>query len=389
MSLSCQYFERKACQSCSLLSRDENTHKRFKTKALLNSMTAVIEVETCIKELVEPSFPFDSRSKAKLSVSGSSEVPIIGLIDREYRGVELVNCPLHFKEINAVIQTLPSIISDFKLYPYCIKKKQGELKGIILNSNSRRSQLMLRFVLRSTEALPRIKKALPRILDENPLLKVVTANIQPIPHQVPEGEKEHVLSENEWIFETYGEKEFFLGPKSFTQVSPEVASALYSYVAEVARELRPKLAIDLYCGIGGFAMHLAEHTRKVVGVEFSESAIDAATLSAEKNRLSNLEFLSGDVEGFLVDFLTSKKETPELVVCNPPRRGLSQGIIESLVSLEPKVLVYSSCNPETLARDIELLSGSYSLKTLAPFDMFPLTEHLEVVARLDLTAMND
>ena len=150
---------------------------------------------------------------------------------------------------------------------------------------------------------------------------------------------------------------------------------------EIIKLEKPTLVLDIFCGIGGFALFASQFTKKVVGVEVSESAIKSAKLAAQDNGFKNIQFLPKDAEEFLTTYSGNR---PDMLICNPPRRGLSNQIIEKINNLAPSSLIYSSCNPETLANDIQLLKENYQVRSLAPFDMFPLTNHLEVLAHLRL-----
>lgn len=377
--LTCSYFNDHRCRSCSLLSSEQSERNPLKINKLLSTTSSILEPETEILDLFQSQSIFPSRAKAKLSVSGDAKNPTIGLIDKDFNGIELLSCPLHLESINKLLADLKNIIITYKLTPYDIETRKGELKGIIINSNSDESEMMLRFILRSTEAIPRIKKAVIELKNNHPSLKVITANIQAIPHQILEGDEEHVISEDNHIWECYNDVFLCLGPKSFSQVTPDVAKALYRYVQKIIEQKKPKLLLDVFCGVGGFALSSAKYSKEVIGVEFSDSAVNSAKLSAKKNQIHNATFLASDAEVFLENF----KRTPCAIICNPPRRGLSKEILSSIKHLSPKCLIYSSCNPETLSRDLALVKEGYKLLSLAPFDMFPLTEHLEVVAVLE------
>lgn len=376
--LNCYYFTNNLCRSCSQLTLLENLRVEDKLLSFRKLTTPLLTSTTEILTLRQPSTVFPSRSKAKLSVSGTLLNPIIGLLDKKFKGIELLNCPLHLPCINQLLQSLPQIIKDYQLKPYDILSRTGELKGIIVNSNRTASEMMLRFILRSKEAIPRIRKAVLEIQTAHPTLKVVSANIQSIPNQVPEGPEEHLLSEQELIWETYAELRFAFTAQCFSQVTPEIAEALYQYVQTIVKSAKPKLVVDLYCGVGGFSLFAAKYAEQVIGIELSSWSIACAKKSAEKNDILNAVFIQADSNNLRSAL---GKRPIDLLICNPPRRGLSLEVIDQLKELRPKEIVYSSCNLETLVRDIELLKD-YELKSLAPFEMFPLTRHLEVVAHL-------
>jgi 23S rRNA (uracil747-C5)-methyltransferase len=325
--------------------------------------------------LVEPKEPWGSRNKTKVSVTGTLTHPIIGIVTPSLRGVDLERCPLPPVEVHHVLATLKEIIPRFKLVPYDIEKRMGELKGAVVIINHLRSEGVLRFVVRSTESIPRIRKAAGEIRAAHPWIKVISVNLQPLPAAIPEGPDEVVLTEDRFIQETYNGIELYFAPQSFMQVTHETAEALYGTFAGWVREVRPRDVLDLFCGVGGFALHAARHVASVEGVELSAMAIESARRAAEAAGFGHASFHAGDADLFI----KTKCRAPELVVTNPPRRGLSAQLVDALLSLKPAYICYSSCNPETFVRDATLLRTDYDLTRLAPFDMFPLTEHVEVL----------
>jgi len=328
--------------------------------------------------------PAGSRARVKLSVSGTTSEPVIGLLDREFSGVELMSCPLHFEELNQVIKALPAFIREFQILPYDVSGRTGELKGVILGSNLKRDSAYLRFIVRSRDSEASLRKIASRLRKTFSFLKVVSMNIQPVPHQILEGPEEEIFDQPEMIEEDFSGRStsgpsIYFHPQSFFQATPEVAGELYKSAARLGAGGFGK-ALDLFCGVGGFSLFIASELEEVTGVELSAEAIACARASAERNNISNCEFVSEDVN----DYLQSRGlDGFGLVVVNPPRRGVSESILKRVLESDVKRLIYSSCNFETLLRDIKILEAGFELVSIQPFDMFPLTEHLEVMAVLD------
>ena len=312
-----------------------------------------------------------------MSVTGTVEHPRIGILDSELEGRELLDCPLHLPIINAALENIKSLITEFKLTPYDIETKRGELKSLIIKSSADGNALLVRFVLRSTEALPRVKKAGVKLMEAIPEVISVSANIQPIAHAILEGESEILLLGGGVLWEQHGDLVLAFMPQSFSQVTSETATALYDYVSGLIVESRPEVVLDLYCGVGGFSLKAAKHSTHVTGVEISAQAIECANLGAKRNGIDNVTFIAKPVE----DFLAATALEPSMVIVNPPRRGLGKSIVRTICELRPATIIYSSCNLETLLRDLSDMPD-YETLSVAPFEMFPLTEHLEVVAHL-------
>jgi 23S rRNA (uracil747-C5)-methyltransferase len=313
-----------------------------------------------------------------MAVGGDNSAPIIGLVTLDKPAVDLVECPLTPEPVRQLLRAVRELIRSQKLSPYDIATRVGELKHVIVMTSADHSQAIVRFVLRSSEALPRIRKSVNHLQTLFPWVKVISCNIQPKPAAILEGPEEIILTAEQVISEHFGEIALFLAPQSFMQVTPEVARALYAQAAHYIKLEQPQLVLDLFCGVGGFSLHAARHATHVTGVELSSAATECAQRGAKHLHLSNTQFHAADVESFLN---TYDNAYPDVVIVNPPRRGLSSRILSQLLRLQPRMILYSSCAPETFARDAQLLNPSYILEELTPFDMFPMTLHCELLGR--------
>jgi len=310
-----------------------------------------------------------------MAVHGTAENPLVGLPGNV--GSEILDCPLHLPNLNALLRTIKESIIRARLIPYDLPSRKGELKGIVLMANEDASEIILRLVLRSTDSIHAINSQLEFVQAKHPSVKVITANILPRHIALVDGTEEIFLTSEKTIKVSYGDFSVFVGPQSFMQVSHSVASELYHYVCSLTKgEHKCSLLFDLFCGVGGFSFASARHSVKSIGVELSEDAILAANSARSINSAAQLTFIASDVDRFIRDY---SGEKPEIIVMNPPRRGVSTGLISDINKFRCKKLIYSSCNPETFVRDSQLLSERYTLVSVKPFDMFPFTHHLEVV----------
>jgi 23S rRNA (uracil747-C5)-methyltransferase len=372
----CPYYSAGQCSSCTLLSQPvgrrlstkiENVHRIFSNSGISPEK---------IEDVVIPTQPWGSRHKVKMAVAGTLESPTIGISGLAISSQDLSSCPLMPHQLQSLMEGIKSVIRSASLAPYDLTTKRGELKGLIAMLNRAGSEGILRFVLRSSEAIPRIRKAVGLLHQQHPWLRVISCNIQPLHAAIPEGPDEVMLSSQVTIEDHYGGIPLAFAPQSFMQVTPEIAEALYRRVAAYASALSIDSALDLFCGVGGFSFAVASYVRRLTGVEISSRAIASASLTAQKAGLAHLTFTAGDVDTYLARVVT---ETPQLVIANPPRRGLSLSVKQWLLNARPRHFVYSSCNPETFCRDAQELAGAYGLTIAAPFDMFPLTSHIEVL----------
>ncbi|MBP2170577.1 23S rRNA (uracil747-C5)-methyltransferase [Erwinia toletana] len=317
------------------------------------------------------------RNKAKMVVSGSVERPLLGMLHRDGTPVDLTACPLYPASFNAVFAQLKPFIARAGLTPYNVARKRGELKYILLTQSSQQGALMLRFVLRSHNKLAQLKAALPWLQQQLPQLSVISANIQPVHMAIMEGDEEIALSDNQALAEQLNHVPLFIRPQSFFQTNPLVAAELYASARAWTSELAVTQMWDLFCGVGGFGLHCATPQMSLTGIEISAEAIACARRSAEMMGLEKVQFAALDS----TQFATANGAVPELVLVNPPRRGIGAELCDYLSRMAPQHILYSSCNAQTMATDIARLPN-YRIERVQLFDMFPHTAHYEVLTLL-------
>jgi 23S rRNA (uracil747-C5)-methyltransferase len=215
-----------------------------------------------------------------------------------------------------------------------------------------------------------------------PALTCVSANIQPIPHAILEGPTEIIVTEKRTIAHQLGTLRLRLAPQAFVQTNVEVATKLYQTAANWIADVKPAKALELFSGQGAFSFFAAKSATELLGIEINADAVNTANETARELGLTHLNFRSLDatkIEAGLAQF------APDLILANPPRRGLAAGLalIESIL---PRYFIYSSCSIETLAEDLQKLSKSYRLRRAQLFDLFPHTEHFETLVLLERRA---
>ncbi|MEQ6900536.1 23S rRNA (uracil(747)-C(5))-methyltransferase RlmC [Nocardioides sp. YIM 152588] len=380
--LDCAHFTAGECRSCTWLPTPYDEQLAAKDAA---AREAVASAGPGVPEWLAPhaSAPAGFRNKAKMVVAGTAEEPTLGILGPRGGGVDLRDCALHTPGLQAALPTLARFVTRAGLVPYDVTARRGELKHVLV-TESPDGELMVRWVLRSTEAEARIRKHLPWLAEELPAARVVTLNIQPAHAAVLEGEREIVLSRERTLPMRLPDVTLHLGPRSFFQTNTPVATALYARGREWVGEVAPGSVWDLYCGVGGFALHLAAPGRAVTGVEISAEAIASAERSRADMSLGagtgSVAFLAGDATAYARE--STAAERPELVVVNPPRRGLGVELAGWLEGSGVPRVLYSSCNPVTLGRDLATMA-SYRPVRGQVFDMFPQTAHAEALVLLE------
>ena len=377
--MDCHWFNINHCRSCELLDRsyaETLTLKEEKLKSLFPGVTRFLKPTVGLKDKVS-----GSRNKAKLAAFAADASDIqFGFYDGQLNFKGLESCPLHMQGLNELLPVLKKKLLEYNILPYSLIEKKGELKYLILSKGQGHNDLLVRFVLRSKESLDRLKKMSKVLQTEIPEIKVVTANFQPEHKAILEGEEEIVISDVKNIVHQFDGISLNLGPRSFFQVTPEIAGQLYGAVGKLVKENHIKSFLDLFCGVGAFSFFAAQNCPDVYGVEISKEAIACAESSIKDNQVAGkIKFEALDVE----EFLKAKRDKYDAILVNPPRRGLNPSIIRNILENDPRVIIYSSCNVDTLARDFELLKVHYDISHAQIFDMFPYTEHFETLIYLN------
>ncbi|MGK5085425.1 methyltransferase domain-containing protein [Bdellovibrionota bacterium FG-1] len=372
----CDSFNLGLCRSCEWIEQDYPSQLLRKTEILKKTLSFFPSFE------VEPSVecpPTGFRNRAKMSVTGTIEHPIIGLLGEENldAGRELLSCPIHHPRINELLALLPEWIHKAGLEPYRIRERQGELKGLIAFYSPDNEQMYLRFILRSHALVARLKKLLPELQHLFPRLVCVSANIQPVPHAVLEGPEEILFTEKKHLDLRLGPVTLRLAPQAFVQTNLRVATALYQTAAEWIAAAHPARMLELFCGQGAFSFFAAAAVPRILGIEINTDAVIAATQTAQELGFTHLQFKKADATQADTEL---QEFSPDLVLVNPPRKGLGQKGIRLLQKNLPQHLIYSSCDVETLGEDLAELRPHYpQIRRAQIFDMFPHTRHFETL----------
>ncbi|WP_029292110.1 23S rRNA (uracil(747)-C(5))-methyltransferase RlmC [Cellulomonas sp. HZM] len=368
----CSYYDAAVCRSCTLIEQPYSVQLERKERHVRDLLPGGVD-------WLEPVASAESgfRNKAKMVVGGSLETPTLGILDRAGAGVDLQGCGLYPPELAGVFETLARFVGLAGLVPYDVPSRRGELKNVLV-TRSPDDELMVRFVLRSQEAVARIRKHLPTLLAEEPRLRVVSVNLHPEHKATLEGDAEIVLTDEQTLRMRVNGIDLHLRPRSFFQTNTEVAAALYRRATAWVDQIAPRTLWDLYCGVGGFALHAAAPGREVVGIEVSDEAVASAQTTAAELGLTSTRFAAGDATAFAL----GSHDVPDAVVVNPPRRGIGAELAGWLESSGVRHVVYSSCNAESLARDLAAMPSLRPVRGQL-LDMFPQTSHYEVVTLLE------
>ena len=372
-----------SCQGCPLLCLDEAAQfeiKQIRIRSAFNQYPLLKGVE--IAPIWSAPEPFGYRSNAKLVFGRKRGMVQLGLYRRgTHDVVDLASCPLHHPLINRIASVVREEVAKQEIYIYNAEKGRGLLRYLLIRVSPSRNKAMVTFVVaeRDLKQLPHLAKALQKRIPE---VVSVQQNVNATTGNIIVGRDTQRLAGVTDLLDQVGDIRLQLAPASFFQVNHAQAARIYQLVREWAALQSHETAVDLYCGIGGIALHLARDAGRGYGIETVEEAVKNARANALLNDLRNCIFITGDAEEVVED-LCSEIQRAEVVVLNPPRSGCQPQVLKAATSLQPRTLIYVSCNPETLANDLNLLHPlGYAVDAVQPVDMFPQTAHIETVVRL-------
>lgn len=371
----CSHHEAGECRSCTLMGLPYERQVVDLGREVREVLADVVPADVWQAPVAGPESAF--RNKAKLVVAGTREAPTFGILDAAQRGVSLPECGLYEPQLARSLDRLVPAVAELGLTPFDVPGRQGELKHLIV-TGSPDGELMARFVLRSPGQIGRIRRGLDALRAAAPGLRVVSVNLQPEHKAVLEGEEEIVLTDEETLPMRLDDIVFHLRPRSFFQTNTVVAAGLYRQARAWVDEIAPRSVLDLYCGVGGFALNAAmakgADVRRVEGVEVAPDAVASARRSATELGVA-ADFRVGDAR-------VLAEVDHELVVVNPPRRGIGPQLCAAIEAAAPRHVIYSSCSARSLATDLAGLAGHRVVEARL-FDMFPQTRHHEVIVLLE------
>lgn len=377
----CRYLNE--CQGCSLMAMNYAEQLRFKQGKIQEALSAFEGLKNItVKPVLAAAEPLGYRTSVKLALGRHRGRILIGLYRRgSHDVVDIGNCPLHHPLVNRIVDVVREEIARQDIYLYNPVSRRGLLRYLLIKVSPATGKAMVTFVTaqKDYQRIPALAKWVMRKVPE---VVSVQQNVNASGGNVIMGRETLRMVGQPDLFDRVGDIRLRISPASFFQVNHAQAARIYALVRKWAALGKHEAALDLYCGIGGIALHLAQDAGHVIGIEMVEEAVRNAGQNAMMNNLNNCRFLAGDTSGMLQDLMT---ELPALgaAVLNPPRSGCDPEVLQALAHLQPRVMIYVSCNPETLARDLDVLYHlGYRTEEIQPVDMFPQTAHVESVTRL-------
>ncbi|MBC1797924.1 23S rRNA (uracil(1939)-C(5))-methyltransferase RlmD [Listeria booriae] len=370
------------CGGCQLQHLSYDGQLRMKQKQVAQVMKRIGKQDVEVLPTLGMENPWNYRNKAQVPVGFVNGRLVAGFYQqRSHQIIDMNTCLIQQEENNEVIQTARAIFAKYYVEPYDETTRKGVLRHLMTRFATTTGELMLVIVTTKLN-FPNKAEIIAELQKSIPELTSLVQNVNTANTNVIFGEQTVVLAGREYIMDTIHGISFAISARSFYQVNPEQTEILYAEALKLAGLTGEETVIDAYCGIGSISLCLAKEAKHVYGVEIVPQAIEDARANAKLNKIDNVTFAVGKAEEVIPDWFKQGIKADVLVV-DPPRKGCDDALLQTILKMKPKRVVYVSCNPATLARDMLVLTeGGYEAKMVQPVDMFPQTTHVECVTVL-------
>ena len=373
----------KRCGGCNLRHIDYEETLNIKQNTVQNLVNKTLNNKIKVEMTVGMGNPYNYRNKAQYPVGfDKSGEPVMGVYaKRTHEIIPMRNCMIQ----NPVSEKIANVVLGFfiknNIPIYNEKNGEGLLRHIVIKVGIKTHEIMCILVLNKKE-LKKEKELIKVLIREFPEIKTIVKNYNMKNTNVILGNENEVIYGDGYIYDELGDYTFKISPLSFYQINPIQTEALYNIAIEMADLKKTDTLFDLYCGIGTIGIFASPYVNRVYGIEIVKQAIEDAKENANMNNIRNIEFFAGDVEKVFENVLKEHNVKPDVIFVVPPRKGLDKHTIENILNIKPEKIVYISCNPASLVRDLKLLEESYEIKKIQPVDMFPFTSNVECVTVL-------
>ena len=378
----CKYY--KKCGGCDYqeLSYQEQLQKKQKY------MERLLKSYAYVNKIVGMENPYHYRHKVNATFDCIKGGKIVaGCYKKDsHKVVDIESCMIEDEEADSIIRDIKDMLKSFKIKTYDEDTGYGLLRHVLVRKGYATGQIMVILVLASP-ILPSKNNFVKAIRKNHPNISTVVINVNDKKTSMVLGERNITVYGKGYIEDKLCGCTFRISPNSFYQVNPKQTELLYNKAIHAAGLKGKETVIDAYCGTGTIGIIASKKAGKVIGVELNKDAVKDAILNSKMNKANNIRFYNADAGDFMVD-MANKGEKADVVIMDPPRSGSSEKFLKSVVKLSPKKVVYVSCGPESLERDLKYLTkNGYKVKEISPFDCFPWTMHVETCVALVRTGL--
>ena len=363
------------CGGCQLQHLSYNAQLKWKRRQVVDALKRIGKIDVTVKDTIGMSDPWRYRNKMQFPVGRTKSKIQIGCFAKSsHKVIDTDSCLIQRQQNDEILQAVHKVVDKFKVSVYDEDRHRGVLRHVMGRVGLNETMLVL---VTATEKLPNEKTIIRALRNELPNITSIQQNIQTQHNNVILGRETKVLYGKRTIKDKIGKLEFNISARSFFQVNTVQAERLYQTALNFADLKGHEVVIDAFCGTGTITLFLAKHAKFAYGIEIVSSAIADAKLNARLNNVRNAQFITGDATAILPKLGVK----PDVMVLDPPRAGCDEKFLLTIAKLKPSKVVYVSCNPATLARDLNILeSNGFKTQIVQPVDMFPFTSHVEAVA---------
>lgn len=383
VDIDCDTYKR--CGGCNLRHVKYEKTLELKRETVQNLVNKNLKNKIKVQDTIGMEKPFNYRNKAQYPVGIDKDGnPIIGVFaNRTHEVIQIKECFIQNKQSEEIAKYICEFAKENKISVYNESTGKGLLRHIVIKVGVKTNEIMCILVINGRE-LDNEKGLVNKLIKRFPNIKTIVKNINTKNTNVILGKENITLYGDGYIYDKLGDYTFKISPLSFYQINPIQTEKLYNLALEKADLTGNEILFDLYCGIGTIGIFMANKAKEVYGIEIVEEAIKDAKENCKINNISNAKYYTGDTEELLSDLIEKDKIIPDIIVVDPPRKGLDKTTIENIKKIKPKKVIYISCNPATLVRDVSHLEEQYEIKEIQPVDMFPFTSHVECCALMCL-----
>lgn len=364
----------KRCGGCDFRHIEYEETLNIKNQRVQNLVNKTLTNKIRVKGTLGMGNPYNYRNKAVYPIGyGKLENPEFGVYaKRTHEIIPLQGCLIQNEQSYKIANFIMEQLKRFKVSVYNEKTGKGIVRHVVTRVGIQTNEVMVVIVLNSKE-MPHELTIANNIMDKFQNVKTVIKNINMKNTNVIMGDKNVSIVGRGYITDRLGDYIFKISPMSFYQVNPVQAEALYNIAIENANITKDDVVCDLYCGVGTIGIFASKFAKKVYGIEIVDQAIEDARANCKLNNINNVDFVCGDVEYAFSDLIKEKKIVPNVIIVDPPRRGLDENTIKNILKLKVDRVVYISCNPATMVRDLKMMEQEYDIKDIQTVDMFPFT----------------
>ena len=381
----CEVYGR--CGGCAGQHIQYEEQLKIKEELVRNALSKQkVEVES-VSDIIGMGIPYNYRNKAQYpvrkTIEGENKIGFYA--KRSHQIIEHEKCYIQNQEIDELSKEIFKILLFNGFDGYNEETYQGDIRHVLIRRGYHTDEIMVVIIINKESIFDdvRMENVIKVLQKKNDNIKSIVLNLNTSKTNEILGNKEKLIYGSKYISDYIGDVKYNIGPKTFFQVNTVQAETLYNTLKEVLNLSKEDILFDLYSGVGAIGLFLSKEVKEVYGIEIEEQAVEMANLNIQENNITNAEYIAGSVDQKIQEF-KQRKIKPDVIVVDPPRKGLDLESIENIIAFGAKKIGYVSCSPATLARDLRLLSPYYTIKSVIPIDLFPHTEHVETVCVLEL-----